>query len=742
MAGYYQWTQSNISYKRTSSTKSSPLVFYQYGTIYRHSSLPSINQSTGKFSSSGATVIANTYDGYQGTAYPNYYYSFNLETAFKLPSIATIYGQPNGNTDFQWSGTDRATIYRISKTSGSFVSYVYSPNISAYPNGGASGNYYYSDRVEVDYPILTVPSIAMQGQNITINWTSGNSIFTSYTLQRKANTDTDWVQVYSGPNLTFTEQVGTWTSVQYQIAATANGVIGNYEQSPSIPVIAASTLAISGTDSDLGTITSDIPYTVSSDTGNNISLIRTVNGAQVANLTVQSGFAYNISIADLPTGTGTIVITASVQATSGTVTVSRTWTYYKAPMSYPASAGMAQLAQNGQNIWPLTIPDAVKVPPYLGGDLGQALNKLSQAILYNKNQVAKYSEVNINLANVSVGDEVLLPENGVMVPFYVSSLNYEPTLNTSGNRVLLVRKDIYDERQWNSSDVNAWASSTMLSWLNNTYKAMLDSNIQSLMGTTTYYYTPGNGNTTVTTRSDAVFLLSVTEFGWTTGGVNTEGSPLPNASTLRIAYKDGIATIQWTRSPYTGNSTNALRLNSNASTGNSNCTKIYGSRPAFTLPTTFTATYYVDSDNNVYPSQEYTLAGSYEDVFGNTVPMTKIETGSYVGTGTQGSSNPNSITCSFPPKVVIVSPQYQLSPYTYGGTLVLQGQTYGTIAQNGGDAGIYIGVGVCTFSGNSVSWYSRTGLRVISGSSPASENTSSDLQFNKNGVTYNYIAFG
>ena len=53
-------------------------------------------------------------------------------------------------------------------------------------------------------PTLTVPSIAMQGQDIQVNWTTLDGA-TSYNLQRKSSADDDWVQVYSGNALTFTE---------------------------------------------------------------------------------------------------------------------------------------------------------------------------------------------------------------------------------------------------------------------------------------------------------------------------------------------------------------------------------------------------------------------------------------------------------------------------------------------------------------------------------------------------------
>lgn len=190
------------------------------------------------------------------------------------------------------------------------------------------------------------------------------------------------------------------------------------------------------------------------------------------------------------------------------------------------------------------------------------------------------------LGNFSEGDIIQLNEGGVPVDFYVAKHDYESALNGAG-RTLVVRKGVYDQRQWHSSNVNAWASCTMRSWLNGDYKALLGPEIQEAMGTTTYRYTPGNGNNTVTTRSDAVFLLSLTELGESHAYANTEGSALPIASTLKIAYQNGSPTYQWTRSPDTSNTGFARRLSSNGYVSYGYCTNTSGSRPVFTLPSDF-----------------------------------------------------------------------------------------------------------------------------------------------------------
>lgn len=179
---------------------------------------------------------------------------------------------------------------------------------------------------------------------------------------------------------------------------------------------------------------------------------------------------------------------------------------------------------------------------------------------------------------------IKIRENGTLVDFYVAKHDYESSLNGAG-RTLVVRKDTYDDRVWDSGNVNAYASSDLDSWFNSTYKNMLDADIRSLIGTTKIRYTPGNGNWTVGTLERAVFALSATELGQPASWFNVEGSALPIANALKVAYLNGSANTQWTRSPYTGSTYNAIYLSSSGNAyGSYFCRDSYGSRPAFTLP--------------------------------------------------------------------------------------------------------------------------------------------------------------
>ena len=210
------------------------------------------------------------------------------------------------------------------------------------------------------------------------------------------------------------------------------------------------------------------------------------------------------------------------------------------------------------------------------------------------------------LGNKSVGSIVKLKENGVLVDFYVAKHDYENGLNGSG-RTLVVRKDCYDTRQWHTSNVNAYATSAIDTWLNSTYKNLLDADIRGVIGTTKIKYTPGNGNTTVGTLERAIFLLSVTELGKTASYANTEGTALSIASSLQIAYLNGSAVVQWTRSPSTSGTYYACFLNASGNVGNNSCHNTYGSRPAFTLPSTLS----VSDDGSVSVNTAPTISGSY-----------------------------------------------------------------------------------------------------------------------------------
>ena len=112
----------------------------------------------------------------------------------------------------------------------------------------------------------------------------------------------------------------------------------------------------------------------------------------------------------------------------------------------------------------------------------------------------------------------------------------------------------------------------------------------------------------------------------------------------------------------------------------------------------------------------------------------KIQTGSYVGTGTYGASNPCSLTFDFEPKVVFIeSYTYHNTPFYASGA----GVTFWDfnilinpcIGGKGTNASCHI-----AWNGNTVSWYfdyTSVGVSYMN-----------SFQQNVNGQTYHYIGIG
>ena len=189
------------------------------------------------------------------------------------------------------------------------------------------------------------------------------------------------------------------------------------------------------------------------------------------------------------------------------------------------------------------------------------------------------------LSAYAEGSIIKINENGSPVEFYVAKHNYETELNGAG-RTLVVRKDCYNSQYWNYSIKNTYASSSIDSWLNSTYKNLFSEKILKSIGVTSFQYTPGNGDNTVSMLERAIFLLSGTELGKTENYFNVEGNALTIANTLQIAYLDALPATQWTRLPRTLCTDDAVILSSQGAVSASSLTTNYGSRPCFTLPST------------------------------------------------------------------------------------------------------------------------------------------------------------
>ena len=207
----------------------------------------------------------------------------------------------------------------------------------------------------------------------------------------------------------------------------------------------------------------------------------------------------------------------------------------------------------------------------------------------------------VALSSKAVGSIVKIKVNGTLRDFIVVQQGKPSSIyDESCNGTWLLMKDLYESRQWHSSNVNDYANSTIHKWLNNEFLNLIDANIRAQIRQAKIPYRPGSG-TSMSVNSGAnglsakIFLLSNIEVGGQTDWsyMPHDGARLAyfeygtgtSANNKRLAYLNGSAAYWWLRSPYTSNSNYAWLVDSN---GNSNvtdvCSNSYGVRPALILP--------------------------------------------------------------------------------------------------------------------------------------------------------------
>lgn len=208
----------------------------------------------------------------------------------------------------------------------------------------------------------------------------------------------------------------------------------------------------------------------------------------------------------------------------------------------------------------------------------------------------------VTLSSKAIGSTIKLKVNGSAKDFIVVHQGKPSSVyDDSCSGTWLLMKDIYENRQWHSSDTNDYANSTIHSYLNSTFLAMLDSNIQKAIKQVKLPYRKGSGtSTTVTSGSNGlpakIFLLSATEmsfnFSYMPSGEGAElayfkGCADNSSDSKRVAYLNGSAASWWLRSPYCySDSGHALCVNSNGDWNLGLCSNSVGIRPALILPST------------------------------------------------------------------------------------------------------------------------------------------------------------
>lgn len=207
----------------------------------------------------------------------------------------------------------------------------------------------------------------------------------------------------------------------------------------------------------------------------------------------------------------------------------------------------------------------------------------------------------VTLSSKAIGSTIKLKVNGSAKDFIVVHQGKPSSVyDDSCNGTWLLMKDIYENRQWHSSNTNDYANSTIHSYLNSTFLNLFESNIKNAIKQVKLPYRKGSGtSTTVTSGSNGlsakIFLLSATETSFNFSTMPSgEGAELAyfkgcadnSSDSKRVAYLNGSATDWWLRSPGCGYFYGALYVGSNGDWSLNYCSGSYGVRPALILPST------------------------------------------------------------------------------------------------------------------------------------------------------------
>ena len=208
----------------------------------------------------------------------------------------------------------------------------------------------------------------------------------------------------------------------------------------------------------------------------------------------------------------------------------------------------------------------------------------------------------VTLSSKAIGSTIKLKVNGSAKDFIVVHQGKPSSVyDDSCNGTWLLMKDIYENRQWHSSNTNDYANSTIHSYLNSTFLNLFESNIKNAIKQVKLPYRKGSGtSTTVTSGSNGlsakIFLLSATEtsFNFSSYMPSGEGAELAyfkgcadnSSDSKRVAYLNGSAAGGWLRSPDCAYFSDALYVNSNGDWDGNLCSGSYGIRPALILPST------------------------------------------------------------------------------------------------------------------------------------------------------------
>ncbi|MDE6260689.1 MAG: hypothetical protein K2M42_07510, partial [Oscillospiraceae bacterium] len=207
----------------------------------------------------------------------------------------------------------------------------------------------------------------------------------------------------------------------------------------------------------------------------------------------------------------------------------------------------------------------------------------------------------MKLGSKEVGSTVKLNVGGVAREFLVVHQGLPGTMyDASCDGTWLLMKDIYENRKWHSSDINAYDKSDINAYLNGEFLNKFDADIRSQIKSVKIpYYNRNSGSVYAGAAGCLVkiFLLDAREIGF-----DHDYAPANEGKTLtyfhgciaigkdsrRIALLDGVAARWFLRTPYAPGvqrSESAFTVEADGHHGGCQCSAVaLGIRPAMILP--------------------------------------------------------------------------------------------------------------------------------------------------------------
>ena len=206
--------------------------------------------------------------------------------------------------------------------------------------------------------------------------------------------------------------------------------------------------------------------------------------------------------------------------------------------------------------------------------------------------------------DIDVGATVKINENGQAVEHIVVHQGLPSDIyDASCEGTWCLRKDIAENRAWDSGNSNVLESSDIHSYLNNTWINRYDTDIRNAIKQVKIPYRQ-NGGYGGTDRNGAnglsckIFLLSGKEVGWDSSDNQyfpNDGAKLSyfldgtgsSANQKRVATLNGSAARWRLRSPSTANTSFVWCVYSGGGYNNRDANNSYGIRPCIILPYSF-----------------------------------------------------------------------------------------------------------------------------------------------------------